>query len=245
MSLPFMRLYPQDYLQDTNHLTTEEHGAYLLLILNYWQTEKPLIDDDKRLAGICRTSVEQWLNIRSTLVQLFNIDNGLWVHKRIESELLLVEKISKQNSIAGKKSAAVRQGKIKKIERAFNHSDSDTDTDTKKEKTSTSSQQAENAPPPKKVPYQKIVALYHEILPNNPKVKVLTPARKAALRQRHLQDMEEDLKTWGEYFGLVGRSAFLTGKTQPVNGKRVFVADLEWITKQSNFAKIYEGKYHG
>lgn len=94
-------------------------------------------------------------------------------------------------------------------------------------------------------PYQKIVDLYHEVLPNHPKVRVLTQARKSAIKQRHMHDMDCSLEEWESYFGLVKRSKFLTGQTQPMNGGRVFIADLEWITKQGNFAKIYEGKYHG
>jgi len=108
-------------------------------------------------------------------------------------------------------------------------------------KTSTSSQRDD----PVRVPYSQIVDLYHETLPNHPKVKVLTNARKSSIRQRHVNDMDSDLEEWLSYFNLVKRSKFLTGQTQPVNGRKVFIADLEWICKESNFAKIYEGKYHG
>jgi len=37
-ALPYIQLYVADYLADTIHLETDEHGAYLLIIMNYWQT---------------------------------------------------------------------------------------------------------------------------------------------------------------------------------------------------------------
>jgi hypothetical protein len=52
------------------------------------------------------------------------------------------------------------------------------------------------------------------------------------------------LEWWSGFFQHINTSKFLTGKVNSKDG-RAFVADLEWIIKPSNFAKIIEGKYHG
>jgi hypothetical protein len=52
------------------------------------------------------------------------------------------------------------------------------------------------------------------------------------------------LSWWGEFFQHIDKSKFLTGKVNSKDG-RAFTADLEWIVRPSNFAKIVEGKYHG
>jgi hypothetical protein len=55
----------------------------------------------------------------------------------------------------------------------------------------------------------------------------------------------QDILGWfSEFFDHIGTSKFLIGKVNSKDG-RAFVADLEWILKPSNFAKIVEGKYHG
>lgn len=84
-ALPYMQLYVADYLADTMHLTTEEHGAYLLLIFNYWQTGKPI--PVSRLARIARLSNERWTDVERSLNEFFNERSGEWVHDRIERDL--------------------------------------------------------------------------------------------------------------------------------------------------------------
>lgn len=83
MSPPWMPLYVADYLADTTHLSASEHGAYLLLIMNYWQ-KGSLPKDDAILARICRMSSREWSKSRDVLQALFG--DG-WTHHRIDSEL--------------------------------------------------------------------------------------------------------------------------------------------------------------
>jgi uncharacterized protein YdaU (DUF1376 family) len=82
----WMPLYIADYLADTSRLTTEQHGAYLLLLIDYWRNGS-LPDNDSVLAQITRLSPDAWSNARSTLQAYFKHEGGMWVHGRVEAEL--------------------------------------------------------------------------------------------------------------------------------------------------------------
>lgn len=110
-ALPYMQLYVADYLADTMHLTTEEHGAYLLLIFNYWQTGKPI--PVARLARITRLSNERWTDVERSLGEFFNERDNEWVHDRIERDLEAVRATQEQRIAAGKASAEARKQSAK------------------------------------------------------------------------------------------------------------------------------------
>lgn len=83
----WMPLWIGAYLADTQHLQRDEHGAYLLLLMAYWRTGGPLVDDDKRLAAIAKASPKEWKDLRSTMAEFFVVADGTWTHKRVEHEL--------------------------------------------------------------------------------------------------------------------------------------------------------------
>lgn len=81
-----MPLYIGDYLADTARLTTEQHGAYLLLLMDYWRSGR-LPDNDAILAQICKLTPDAWGKSRGILQGFFEVSNGEWVHSRVEKEL--------------------------------------------------------------------------------------------------------------------------------------------------------------
>ncbi len=131
-ALPYMPLYVADYLADAAHLSTLEHGAYLLLIMTYWQKGDNLPSSDERLARIARVTLDEWLMIRNTLAEFFIVTPEGWFHKRIQQELNKVEDKSEKARAAGKASAERRLNKRSTdVKQTFNHTDTDTDTDNK------------------------------------------------------------------------------------------------------------------
>jgi uncharacterized protein YdaU (DUF1376 family) len=151
-ALPYIQLYIADYLADTMHLQAEEHGAYLLLIFNYWQTGKPI--PKNRLQYIARVGNDRWTDVERSLNEYFNDTGTHWQHDRIDDDLAKIEAKQSQQVLAGKASAAARRAKNRQktnerstdvttdvttdvshpLERNGNHTDTDTDTDTDKNK---------------------------------------------------------------------------------------------------------------
>jgi uncharacterized protein YdaU (DUF1376 family) len=99
MSNPhWMPLYIKDYLADTTHLRTVEHGAYLLLIMHYW-VHGGLPDDDAQLCTITKMHPREWSKARSVLQPLFDVG---WRHKRIDDELAKARERYERRAAAGR-----------------------------------------------------------------------------------------------------------------------------------------------
>jgi uncharacterized protein YdaU (DUF1376 family) len=108
MKRPWIPFKPVDYLADTQHLATVQHGAYLLLILHYW-THEGLPDNERELARITKLPLHSWRAMQPTIQQFFH--DG-WQHKRIDEDLakvgVVLAKRKRAGSIGGTKSAIAR-----------------------------------------------------------------------------------------------------------------------------------------
>jgi hypothetical protein len=92
-------------------------------------------------------------------------------------------------------------------------------------------------------PHEQIIAIYHEVLPQCPRVKTWGEPSRKVLRARWREDKDrQDLGWWKEFFAGVATSDFLTGK---VNGSKSepFVASLNWLLKPMNMEKVLNGTY--
>jgi uncharacterized protein YdaU (DUF1376 family) len=107
MSLPRMPLHVGDYLKETTHLDATLHGAYVLLIIDYW-VKGFLPDDDVQLARIARMSSTQWRKVRPILQSFFY---GGWRHERMEKEIAAANEHFEKFARAGRASAQARAAK--------------------------------------------------------------------------------------------------------------------------------------
>lgn len=104
----WMPLYVADYLADTGHLSTRQHGAYLLLIMHYWRTGKALPTRVEHLFRICRLTNEEWSEDGEAVMEFFDLTDGGYVHGRVEKELQSAQEFIAKKAVAGKASAQAR-----------------------------------------------------------------------------------------------------------------------------------------
>lgn len=83
----WMPIYIGDYLADTMRLSTVQHGAYFLLMMEYWR-QGPLPDNADELSAIVRADRKTWdKSIWPVLKRYFTLgDDGLLHQKRADEE---------------------------------------------------------------------------------------------------------------------------------------------------------------
>jgi len=239
-----------DYASHTRHLSLIEDLAYRRLLDFYYLHEQPIKQRDiARQIGM--RDHEQ--DVLTVLNEFFLSTDVGFVSPRADKEIAHYHQKVEQASRAGKASA----------ERRLNISSTDVQP-TNNHKPITINHKPDisicppDGEPESKIPFcnhQEVIELYHKHLPTLRRVEVWNETRKGYLRQRWREVADELMKTksidasdvlgwFAEFFEHIGSSKFLTGRVNDKGG-RSFAADLEWILKPSNFAKIVEGKYHG
>lgn len=104
----WMPFYVGDYLRDTTHLTTEGHGAYLLLLMTSWVRGGSLPNEDHQLAAIARVTPKRWAALKPILQEFFQVADGLWTQKRVKRELEAAKRLSDARRKSGTSGAQSR-----------------------------------------------------------------------------------------------------------------------------------------
>jgi uncharacterized protein YdaU (DUF1376 family) len=247
-----------DYRAATAHLSNEEDLAYRRLLDMYYDSENKIPIDIQWVSR--RLRLEPHV-VRDVLQDMFVKQDDGWFHAKceevIQSYHAMAEKNRANGRLGGRKKNPVGiqvEPESKPIAKATNN-----------DKPITINQVNTNICPPDGEPavtdglpvceHKSVVELYHFHLPTLRRVEVWNATRQGYLRQRWREVAAElagsktivtadVLNWWADFFQHIGKSKFLTGRIQHKDG-RAFAADLEWIIKPTNFAKIIEGKYHG
>lgn len=100
---PSMPLFTDAYLGDTTHLSTLEHGAYLLLLIVAWRNGGHLPNDDKVLAKYARLTKPQWQRIRSTIMSFFEVEGDNIFQSKQRKTFDAVRQVHQLRSDAGRR----------------------------------------------------------------------------------------------------------------------------------------------
>lgn len=106
----FMPVYIGSYLKNTPHLTAEEHGAYLLILMSYW-TLGPPVADDAVMARLGRVPPDRWAAIRDTILAFFELRRGRWHNVRADAEMARAKAQVARAATAGRASGSARSAK--------------------------------------------------------------------------------------------------------------------------------------
>lgn len=107
-----MKLYVADYLADTTHLTTREHGAYLLLLMAMWRAGGKLPANDVKLAKIVGMTAREWADVRLSILAFFRRRGAQLSHKRVISEL------AKYDTVSCNRKQGLKRSKTEKVNKS-------------------------------------------------------------------------------------------------------------------------------
>ena len=240
-----------DYQSHTAHLSEIEDLAYRRMLDWIYLHEKPIPNEINEVARNIRmrTHCE---SIAIVLQEFFTRSDVGWISDRVQREIAKAGDKSRKASESARArwdANALRT----QFESNATHNTLPITRDTIKPDICPPA-----GGPEVKIPdcnHQGVIDLYHQQLPTLRRVEVWNAARQGYLRQRWREvasELGKDkpisasavLDWFNDFFGHIQKSKFLIGKVNSKDG-RPFTADLEWILKPSNFAKIVEGKYHG
>lgn len=98
---PAIPLFGDAYLADTRHLSLEEHGAYLQLMMVAWRLPNcALPDDDARLARMIGVTLGRWGKLKPAVMGFWTLGPDGWKQKRLSKERAYVEEKRRKNKSA-------------------------------------------------------------------------------------------------------------------------------------------------
>ena len=101
--LPIMPLKTDALVADTSHMTPEEFGAYMRLLLAMWRHGGRIPDDAAELAQIVGLSPLRWRKIAEKVMRPMTKSGGILSQKRLTTTWMDVQEIREKRSNAALK----------------------------------------------------------------------------------------------------------------------------------------------
>ncbi|MBZ9653524.1 YdaU family protein [Phyllobacterium lublinensis] len=117
-SAPAMPVFPDAYLADTTHLSTEEHGAYFLLLMAMWRRNGTVPDDDRDIARIVGLDLKAWRKMRKRLMPFLTVEGDFLTQKRLKKEWDYVSEKRTKNAINGARGGRPRDNINNRLDKA-------------------------------------------------------------------------------------------------------------------------------
>ena len=80
---PIMPMHVDAYLGATEHLSTIEHGAYQLILMQMWRGGGVLPNDDKVLARCAKVDAARWKKMKPTIMGFIRIEGKFITQRRL------------------------------------------------------------------------------------------------------------------------------------------------------------------
>lgn len=116
-----MPMYWDAYLADTTHLTTEEHGAYMLLLAAMWRRNGAVPDDDKDNARILGLTPAKWRKVKARFMATisgFAIENGTITQEKLQKTWKNTQEKIDKNRVNGAKGGRGLSNKVNDLDEA-------------------------------------------------------------------------------------------------------------------------------
>ncbi|MFZ5783973.1 MAG: DUF1376 domain-containing protein [Pseudomonadota bacterium] len=97
-----------DYITNTLHLTTRQHGAYILLICAAWKAKGVLPGADAALMATAKLTPKEWREDGPILKAFLTRRGDEWIHERVMFEWNEAQSLIAAKSNAGRKGARKR-----------------------------------------------------------------------------------------------------------------------------------------
>jgi len=232
---------------DTASWENDAIGAYLKLLLYEW-INGPLPPNLRQLAKISGESFTKFKKKWPFFAQKFvTNDDGNFVNIRLEIERLKQAQYIENQREKGVKSGKARANRGSTVvepegqpEGNLSFSSSFLEESLVKDSMSAEESADVKRPP---CPHEKIIELYHEILPMMARVREPYSVYWNGVRKKHLatrwkeSEEHQDLDFWTRFFTWVKSDCpFLLGQ-----GRDGWKADIGWLICPGNFVKVLEG----